>query len=95
MQFAAAGPAELVEVLVEDAAGVATAAGLSEEAPTSAAGRSFRRYVGQNFAAAGGISVVAPTGVSSAFGLVSVILIASSVLMVGALVVALRRGSAA
>lgn len=91
--FAAAGPAELLEVLVEDPAGTATGAGIREEAPTSAAGRTFRRFVGEKFAGATGISVTAPTGVGAVFGIVSMIVSAAAVVMGVALVRALRLRS--
>jgi hypothetical protein len=94
IEFAAAGPAELLEVLIEDPAGTATGAGVREEAPTSAAGRTFRRFVGEKFAAGNGIKVSAPTGVASAFGIIAMIVSGAAIVMAVALVRALRGPAA-
>jgi hypothetical protein len=94
IEFAAAGPAELLEVLIEDPAGTASGAGIHEGAPTSAAGRTFRRFVGEKFAGGGGVTVFAPTGVNAGLGIVASIVIAAAAAMVVLLVRALRSGVA-
>jgi hypothetical protein len=91
IEFSPAGAAELLEVLVEDPAAAVTGAGITEDAPTSADGRTFRRFVGRNFAGGSGISVLAPSGAKRALSLYGVLVAGSALAMGIALVLALRR----
>jgi hypothetical protein len=89
--IAPSGAADLVEVLVEDAEASVTGAGLKEEAPTSADGRTFRRFTGEKFAGGAAISIVAPSGTTRSLPVVGGLVVAAALVMGGALVASARR----
>jgi hypothetical protein len=93
IEIAPSGTADVIEILVEDADASVTGTGITEEAPTSAEGRTFRRFTGQKFAGGSGISIVAPTGTSAPVSLVGALVAAAALVMSGALVVAARRSN--
>jgi hypothetical protein len=82
---------DVLEVLIEDREGEVIGPGLEETAPSNIEGHMFRRFQVQNIAAASVITVRLPTASIARRATSPWLIAAVAMLMVGALVVALRR----
>ena len=64
LTLAMSGPTEVLEVLVEEAAGRAEGPGLTELAPVSKGGRTFRRFLAQDLRANSSVRVEVPASIT-------------------------------
>ncbi|MEA3244959.1 MAG: hypothetical protein U9Q74_02255 [Gemmatimonadota bacterium] len=86
------GGSDLLEILVEDSAGVATGPGLREEAPAAAGGRMFRRFLANAVPDSAHIVVRLPaSGATAAMDPVLIVVGAIALSMIAVLVAACRR----
>jgi hypothetical protein len=74
----------LLELLIEDSAAVVTGGALHEDAPTSVAGRTFRRLTGRDVAKGSTFSI-SPAGSSGRIGTVAIVALGAVVLMLAVL----------
>ncbi len=84
-------PTQLLEVLLEDQRAELTGAGLVEGSPTTIEGRTFRRFQAGDVAALAVVTVRVPDAPTSRDTPRTALIVALTVVMVAALVVALRR----
>ena len=92
LSIALDAPTSVLEVLTEEPRATVTGANLTEVAPTSTAGRTFRRFLAQNVAAQSVVRIDVPFALGESrvrwFAAVAVV---SSLAMLGSIAVALRR----
>ena len=92
LSIALDAPTGVLEVLTEEPRATVTGANLTEVAPTSTAGRTFRRFLAQNVAAQSAVLIDVPFALGESrvrwFAAVAVV---SGLAMLGSMAVALRR----
>ncbi len=86
---------DLIEILVEDSAGVAKGPGLREEAPAAASGRMFRRFLANNAPDTARFTILLPAaGAASGADPVLVVVVVVAAVLAGVLFISIRRASA-
>jgi hypothetical protein len=91
VRFPMEQPTQLLEVLLEDREGDVTGGGLTEIAPTTIEGRTFRRFQAQDVPASGVIVIDVPAAPLRRDVPRVAILVAIAAVMIGALALALAR----
>jgi hypothetical protein len=85
-------PTEVFEILIEDREAEVTGPQIEETAPTNIEGHVFRRFQAQAMAAPAVVTVRVPAAAAAPMETNALLAAAVGIVMIGALVVALRRG---